>query len=709
MRFNLLVLFVLLSQYGWAQKSWKTFASEKGAFSADFPGEPQVTSVNRPTPEGIEVKINIHMVTAESVVAYVIYNEFPTGLNILDDSLYLREVARETIAKLNLDTSSIKPITFDGFPGRTFSSKVKDGLTEMKIILRTNRAYIVAGFFPNKRKADLAKFMNSFKFLPYKKPAWYTHESTDYSFKADFPSEPVLDDSEEGSSMLVYYGNDVNSGNNYSLAIEEYSKYDYFESDSAILEQRANAYRLGDDSVLLERDVMMDGRPAKELIMQQGKNHFQLRVLTFSRGLTGYTLFTFLPADEIQGETANHFFQSFKFIGKPTVDLLTDKTDLLLKDIASKDTAIWKKAANAFGDYDFKDKNVDAIQGLIRQSYSDDREEESRKAIMFEALGKLHSEKSIAFIEKIFPTLSFNPALEYAALHVLSEIDTRQSLTLLSKLLVKHKALPEMNYNVFFSPYQLDSANQKFFLLSTIKLLSREEYKSGLYMLSENLLDNKTLPITELAAYKKIILQDFEKQSQVYFQDSTHQDLYYLCEILGYEPQGAKEIATLQKLTKGYNEYLSVTAVITLFRLKQNPDEKQVELLAKNLSSRTNFFSELVDKSLEQKFPKQYANQDSLVIGEFNDYLSGEYDDATQLFSIKIVHETQRDYNGEKRKFYVVSFYDQYDEVNYLGICGPYASDKLYAWGDLTNSDFTIDTGKDYDTYLTNYLSNLEE
>jgi hypothetical protein len=61
MRFNLLVLFVLLSQYGWAQKSWKTFTSEKGAFSAEFPADPQVTSVNRPSPEGINIKLNIHI------------------------------------------------------------------------------------------------------------------------------------------------------------------------------------------------------------------------------------------------------------------------------------------------------------------------------------------------------------------------------------------------------------------------------------------------------------------------------------------------------------------------------------------------------------------------------------------------------------------------------------------------------------------------
>lgn len=243
MRFNLLVLFVLLSQYGWAQKSWKTFTSEQGAFSADFPADPEVKSINRPTPEGIDIKVNIHMVTAESMVAYVIYNEFPTGFNILDDSLYLQEVARETVLRMKLDTSAIKKITFDGYPGRKFSSKVKDGITEIRVVLRGNRVYIVAGFFPTKRKDDLGKFINSFKFTPYKKAEWKTHQFAEHSFSADFPGEPVLEeDDESGSAMKAYSGKDANSGNNYSVAIETYSKYDQFESDSAILAAHRSIY-----------------------------------------------------------------------------------------------------------------------------------------------------------------------------------------------------------------------------------------------------------------------------------------------------------------------------------------------------------------------------------------------------------------------------------------------------------------------------------
>lgn len=711
MRFNLLVLFVLLSQYGWAQKSWKTFTSEKGAFSAEFPADPQVTSVNRPSPEGLNVKVNIHMASFEGGgAAYVIYNEFPSGYTIQDDSVYLREVANETVARMNLDTSHIQQITFDGFPGRKFYSKIKDAVTDMRVILRTNRTYIVAGVFPNKRKDDLTRFMNSFKFTPYKKSEWTRHQFTEHSFSADFPSEPTLDESEE-LGLKVYSGNDANSGNNYAVSIEEYSKYDQYESDSALLAVRAEAYISAYDSLIQEKDVVIDGQPAKELILYQSKSHTQMRVLTFARGLIGYALFTFLPPSEIRGAEANRFFASFKFIGKPTSDLLSDKSSLLLKDIASKDTAIWKPAAAAFRDYAFKEKDVEAIHNLIKQPLSDDREPEgSRKTIMFEALENIASEKSVAFIEKVFPSLSINPSLEFAALKALSEIGTKPSLTTLAKLLAKHKPIAggEWDYTFIFTPYRIDSASQKFFFQNTIKYLLAKEYKVGLYMLAEHLLENKTLSIAELSTHKKMIVQDFQADSEVYLRDSTYQSLYYLIEILGYEPQAPSEIATLKKLTHSFDDYLSATAVTTLFRLQQTPDAARVTELARNLTTRVSLFSDLQEYSLEQKFPKPYANQDSLAIGEFYDYLVGEYDDAGD-FHVEIAYKTERVYEGAKKKFYVMRFHDPYEDVTYLGICGPYATDKLMVWGGLTNSDFAKDTGKGYNIYLNDYLKSLEE
>jgi hypothetical protein len=711
MRFNLLVLFVLLSQYGWAQKSWKTFTSETGAFSAEFPLEPQVTSVNRPSPEGIDIKVNIHMASIEGGgVAYVIYNEFPSGYTIPDDSLYLREVAKETIARISLDTSSIQEITFDGFPGRKFFTKIKDALTDIRIILRNNRTYIIAGVFPNKRKDDLNRFMNSFKFIPYKKPDWKKYDFTEHAFSADFPGEPILDESEE-LGLKVYSEKDANSGSNYSVSIEEYSRYDQYESDSALLAVRVQAYTSAYDSLIEEKDILVDGQPGKEILLYQSKSHTRMRVVTFARGLTGYAMFTFLPPSQIRGADANRFFSSFKFIGKPTDNLLSDKSSLLLKDIASKDTAVWKPAAAAFRDYAFKEKDVEAIHNLIKQSFSDDREPEgSRKAIMFESLENIASEKSVVFIEKIFPTLSINPSLEFVALKTLSQIGTKPSLTVLAKLLAKHKTIEndEWDYTFIFTPYRIDSVNQKFFFMNTIKYLPVKEYKTGLYMLAEHLLKNKMLLFTELSAHKKTIVQDFQADSEVYLRDSTYQSLYYLVNILGYEPQAPAEIVTLKKLGNSFNEYLSVAALTTLFRLQQTPDAARVTELARNLTTRVSFFSDLQEYSLEHKFPKPYAHQDSLAVGEFYDYLVGEYDDAGD-FHVEIAYKGERQYEGSMKKFYVIRFHDPYEDVTYLGICGPYEKDKLQVWGGLTNSDFVKDTGKGYNIYLNDYLKSLEE
>lgn len=714
MRFNLLVLFVLLSQYGWAQKSWKTFTSEIGAFAVDFPTAPQVSSLNRPTPDGLEVKVNLHMATiSESAVAFVVYNDFPTGINITNDSLYLRAIARESLAQMGLDTSNIVDMPFEGFPGKKLYAKIKGGIVEMRVIIRGNRPYLICAVFPKKRQDDVSRFINSFKFLPYKKATWTTYTFEEGFFSVDLPGIPKEEEENKDGRATVYSGRDATRGHNYSVTIDDYSKYAYYKSDSVILALRTQVYKYQYDSVVADRDILVDGKPAKELILLKGKNHVQLRLITFVRGLTGYTMSAYLPPSEINGEDANHFFTSFKYTGKSYPDLFGDKGDLLCQDIVSNDSVIWKPAAMAFRYYAFKEKDVKAIQALIKQPYSDDRKvKDSRKEAMFEALQKLRPENSASFIESIYPSLSINPSLELAALKVLATAGTKSSLAVLAKLLSKHKPIANSwRYNFIFSPYTIDSVHQKSFLLSTLNLLPVNEYKGGLYMLAEHLLANKTLSITELSSYRKVIRQDFYNETETYLRDSTNQNLHELVKILGYEQQEATEVALLNKLTNGPDDYLSIATVTTLFRIGKSPKDADLIRLASNITTRTNLFSNLQEYSLEQHFPKEYANQDSLAVSEFNDYLMEvyDYDYSYSDYNITIAYKTEINYKGEKKRFYVMRFGDPSEDMKYIGICGPYSTDKLQVSGDLTNSDFVKDTGKDYHICLENYLAGLKK
>src|SRR5688572_32627092 len=142
MRLNLLFLFVFLVAFKTqAQKDWKVFTSPEGAFSVEFPGTPQINTIQRQSEEGIRVTLHMHIVSVENTVAYVLYNDFEVGVNVLEEKIYLDDVTTEIIKRVNQDTSLIESVEFDGYPGRRFAKSAKDGMAEVRVILRNNRAY----------------------------------------------------------------------------------------------------------------------------------------------------------------------------------------------------------------------------------------------------------------------------------------------------------------------------------------------------------------------------------------------------------------------------------------------------------------------------------------------------------------------------------------------------------------------------------------
>ncbi|MFZ6010231.1 MAG: hypothetical protein ACOYXT_07750, partial [Bacteroidota bacterium] len=129
----------------------------------------------------------------------------------------------------------------------------------------------ITAFFGTDRMGDLKEFVNSFRLLPYEKTTFTPYQSPDHFFTIDLPSVPRRDiENSDGVKLDVYYGLDKNTGNNYSVAVEKYSPYYEAASDSLILERRAEGYRSITDSVIMEKDIVIDGRPAKEMILNQG-------------------------------------------------------------------------------------------------------------------------------------------------------------------------------------------------------------------------------------------------------------------------------------------------------------------------------------------------------------------------------------------------------------------------------------------------------
>lgn len=712
MRLLFLAAFVLISTVLSAQKH--PFTSPEGAFTVSFYTKPDFNKVTRKTPEGITVTINMFITAEKDVSTFVMYNEFEVGYNIEDDSAYLDIVSKEMLNRVaalagnKAERPAIKTISYDGYSARAIDIGSSASVGELKVILRSNRCYFVGAVFPKKQKNDLDKFVKSFKFIPFQQPKWTRH--TFENMTIELPSAPVFDEENsnaEGDERLkLYYSMDPGSGDNFSIMVQGYSRYASFESDTAILDLRTSILRSENESQNQERDIIVGGRPARELIVEASESIIT-RYVTFTYGNVGYLVMTTVHPSHNKLDAIEHVFQSVKFTGNAPGDLLSDKTSMLLNDLTSTDTSFVGLAKQEMPSHTFGEDRRGEIMKLLERKYDDDRDSsDSRKELLLSALEQIADESTVPFIEKIFPSLNKNVAQEFAALEVVSEISTRTAIDARIRLIHKHTPLEDNMYYSVLGVHTVDSADQRYFYDKVIDLLPKKPFKVNLYYFMSQLLNKKQLAQKDILPLKPAIAADFNEQCERYKADTTYSSLDDLLQIIGFlDKPDAKTIAKLKELSLGYNSYIGILASATLMKHKQPVDESLLKKFAADHFDRLTLYDEFEKFGLLGNYPKAYLNQDSLAISQVYSYLMEDFTPE----KVEIVYQGLEDHDGKKMKFYVVKILVPEEGSWYRGILGPFDPAQLSSWADMNYVDYEEDPGTDYKQYLLDTIAKLKE
>jgi hypothetical protein len=711
MRFIILAAIMLVSTVLPAQKY--PFTSPDGAFTASFSSKPDVKQIVRKTAEGVSVTVNMVITIEKDVSTFVMYNQFETGFNIEDDSAYLNAVSGEMLNRIlalapgKPEKPAVEEIMYEGYHGRRFSLNSPTTVGEMKVILRSNRAYFVGAVFPKKEKSSLEKFLDSFKFIPFKSPEWTTH--TFGNLKIDLPSKPILDEESStafGDGTEIYYTQDINTGDSYSILVQPYSRYATFANDSAVLEERILPFRSDDETKDKERDLIIDGRPAKELIVSIRENIIS-RYVTFTYGDVGYLVMTTLHPHHNKIATTERIFNSTKFTGEATGNLFSDKSSLLLQDLTGNDTTLVDQAKVQMGNFEFPMEQSAAIMKLVEKKYDDDHDStDSRKELLLNALADLEPENAAPFIEKIFPSLNKNSAQEFSAIKVVAAVKTREALDARIRLIAKHSPDDNILYYPILGIHTVDSADQRYFYDKTIPLLKVKAYKINLYYLMNHLLTEKRLAFKDIQTLKPVILTDFNDQVKVYKADTSFSSLDDLIPIIGtFDKIDSKTFTQLKELSRGYNTYIGILATSMLLKQKQSPDVEQLNKFASDPYDRISLYDEFEKSGLLIHFPKAYLNQDSLAVSQVYTYLQEDFTPA----QVKIAYQGMEDFEGKRMKFYVMSVKDPEEDIWYRATIGPFTSDKLATSGDLNYVDFDEDPTTDHRKYLLDIIAAYEE
>jgi len=231
------------------------------------------------------------------------------------------------------------------------------------------------------------------------------------------------------------------------------------------------------------------------------------------------------------------FFETFKPFADTSagVDVFSDKGDYMLGKLNSKDSTDRKAAFASLYRYSyFKDDQAERMIKFI-DSYDFDEDEDHKKyqAEIMEELGYLKDRADYIIpycIDKYKASAEDRPDLQFAALQVLAELETKEAIKAFRELVVEDPPLTQGN-DILYIFYRLDDSLELAVDLypSLLDLTEFEEYETYVYRLLAATVDSG---LTDGSIYKgqlRNILKEAKyalKRQQSRDQTETKSDIY---------------------------------------------------------------------------------------------------------------------------------------------------------------------------------------
>ncbi len=150
---------------------WKDFSDAVGAFSVRMPGEVKTQLLEpNPTTVGGRYKLHLYQAGDKELGEYYIvrYNDFPAGLQSLDDSVYYASLITSLMGNMKGHDLQRYDQTIDGRKGVEFTFGVaEEVLVKGRIFLRGGRTYVLlTAWAKNATTAGVDTFLDSFRLMP---------------------------------------------------------------------------------------------------------------------------------------------------------------------------------------------------------------------------------------------------------------------------------------------------------------------------------------------------------------------------------------------------------------------------------------------------------------------------------------------------------------------------------------------------------------
>lgn len=587
------------------ESAWKEFRDEAGAFVVEMPGkplyEPRLSEI-----EDSEAAYHLHNYelyqNATKSHFFVQYYDQPPGYFITDSTIIWERAfdwIHDEAYGVELDTTHL---LINDIPGVKVSAVTSEGEAYQALAFqRGNRVYLVtAQTSDSENSASLDRFVNSFQPVPFQSNKLIDIPLYDSTIVVRFSEdyfklheELELESSPSIDSGYYYSWMDPVTGVNMTMNVWTYGKYKYIPHvDSMILEDLKRV-----ETETIELDSIHPWQPngGAEMMAFQSKVNYPRGFTSGweAAGLVGSNFFNVVIhyPPELEGIYIDSLINNLRFFNVPPLADYSDPSlERVFAGIFSADSAERAAAVDAIIEYPVEAKDlarfIEATGKVLEQEGEPEVYHYSYFRQMEEKLAEVADGSVLEELEALFKHEAMYTRAQIGVLHVLADIKTKESLTLMLNL---YQQLDKPGESLWLyqimKPFKEDADLTREFLRDLMSLLPDKDLNNYIFASFIHLMEESPEDVSKVMVYKEVFLSILKKEKD---QLTVNEEAYYtwseldqMLQITTFMEDDKNVISLLKEISLMENyEYLQVRASVYLLKRGQKIPKKTIREFA---------------------------------------------------------------------------------------------------------------------------------
>jgi len=629
----------------------------------------------RESADSWKVRTYMGMDAATGSFVILITKQTEPGQVITNDSTLLNEYNAKFKKQYKLKDSSF---LMDGHPALKLEGANEQGIGIQILAFIRNQRNILLMVFSNPghmKDSLISGIYTSLQLLPYKEQEWTLQAAPHQDFVTKAPIPFRVYDST--SNQLISFDSVTN--NSFIVIRDTLAKYEWMANDSLFYNKKVRQYYTVSDSLINTVPVKNGGVNGYEYLISKGKKERYKKVRILVNGNIVYSLVLNGDREAINNKNALDFFTDFKFSRESVLTARTPKTDLLLNDLMSNDSAIQLPAINAINSVQFSSEDIPKLNSFLLQVFpvTDDSAVKTDDDINYKLskkLAKLGDPSTVQTIIKTYDSLQGAKAyLRNSALNALALFKTKESYDAFARLMLHNP--PTKSFEL--TGYLTDSLRLIQAEFPVLRSLATDSLQ-GLMVatIARTLMDSGLISMDSLlpnmADFVKLSNRQFPKQTSIKSSE-TDSRLFDLIQLLAAY-KTPESVAALRKYLQIKDEFLKEETAYLLLKMKKTVAPAVINTLAALPSVRAELYYDLKEIHQLNLFPAAYLNQQSLAESDLYSIYADDGDDKEGPDGIRFLETAIGNCNGENYRFYLFKIISGKgaEARSYLGIAGGY-------------------------------------